>query len=374
MATMSKTCYYETLKIKKSASKREIEVAYRRLAARYHPDSNKEEDAHAKFKECTEAFEVLSDPQKKQLYDQYGHEGVQNGFGGGFSGFGGGDPFDLGDIFGAFFGGRQTQGPRRGRKIQQQVTLTLEEAYTGVKRDISFSRFSVCEDCDGSGAAKGSVLESCVDCDGHGKVVHSLGIVRQYVTCSTCQGEGALASKPCQGCRGEGYKKGEVTIGVSIPAGVDEDTVVQLRGEGQPSPNGGPPGDLEIFIRLEQHPIFQRDRSRLLLRLPISYTQATLGAEVEVPTLSGPTTFDIPSGTQSGQVFRLAGKGMPDARGGGTGELAVQVFIEVPKKLDVEQEKLLRQLAELEQNKVAPQRKSFLEQMRDYLTGSTANN
>lgn len=377
MATMAKKCYYETLKIEKSASKREIEVAYRRLAARYHPDSNKSEDAHERFKECTEAFEVLTDPQKRQVYDRYGHEGLQGGMGGGggFGGspFGDGMPIDLHDFVGAVFGGRSTHGPMRGDHIQRQISLTLEEAYAGVQRDITFSRIEQCEDCEGTGAAPGAVLESCVDCQGQGKVMRSLmGIVRTYATCPTCRGEGRLVSKPCQGCRGEGYKKAQRSLTITIPPGVTEETVVETRGEGQPSFNGGPPGDLQIYIRLKQHPLFQRDRNRLILRLPISYTQAALGATVEVPTLGGPASLDIPGGTQNGHVFRMAGKGMR-IHGGGIGELAVQVFIEVPKKLDAEQEKLLRELAEIENKQVAPQRKSFLEQVKDYFTGSDAS-
>lgn len=371
MATMAKRDYYETLGVDRSASAKEIATAYRRMAARCHPDSNKSEKAHKQFKECAEAYAVLSDQEKRDAYNRYGHAGV-DGSGGGF-------PFgEAGDIFDAFselfgggggFGGRRSR-VRKGRDIQVSATLTLEEAYAGVERELTFHRPESCETCEGSGAAPGSVRQSCSQCGGHGQVLQSMGIVSMQRTCPSCSGAGSVVSNPCQSCRGDGFTESTVTLTMAIPPGVDDQMTVVKPGEGQPSASGGPPGDLHCVIRVKPHSIFQRDRNRLILRLPITYTQAVLGGKVELPTLAGPEMFQIPAGTQSGHVFRIRGKGMPDPNGGPTGELAVQAFIEVPKKIDQDQEALLRQLAEIEHTQVAPQRKSFLQQVKEYFTGS----
>lgn len=372
MATMSqKACYYEILGVSRNATSKEIADAYRKLAIKYHPDSHPgDEDATQRFKEAAEAYEVLSDETKRARYDQYGHAGV-DGSAGQFHSVDDildafGDMFG-GSVFGDFFGGgRRGTRARRGRDIRCEVTLDLEEAARGVTKTVEFQRSRMCDQCEGTGAASGSTRETCRRCGGHGQVVQSAGILRVQTTCPTCRGAGAVISRPCRKCSGSGYVAGRVTIDVAIPAGVDDGMRVRLPGEGEPSPDGGPPGDCYCFVAVREHPLFHRDGSHLILQLPIAYTQAALGSTIEVPTLEGPDRLEMPAGTQSGEVFRLRRRGMPDPHGGAKGDLLVQVFIEVPKQLDAEQEQLLRQLAEREHAEVTPQRRSFLDKLRDY--------
>lgn len=366
--------YYEVLGVSRTASAKEISSAYRRLALKYHPDSNPgDEDAVEKFKEAAEAYEVLGDPDKRARYDQYGHAGVDSQYGGQphftdiediFEAFGG--------IFGDMFGGAHRRGGRRvrrGNDVRCDVTLDLAEAARGVTKTVEFMRRSRCEKCRGSGAAPGSQRETCRRCGGRGQVVQSAGILRVQTTCPTCQGEGTIVTDPCDECRGQGTVAGKVKLDVHIPAGIDDGMRVRLAGEGEPSPDGGPPGDCYCFVTVRKHKLFHRDGNHLVLQMPITYTQAALGATIEIPTLQGKDSLTVPPGTQSGEVFRLRGRGMPDPRGGGVGDLLVQTFVEIPKKLTPKQEKLLRELAELEEKHVTPHRKGFLEKLKDYFTG-----
>lgn len=368
-----KTCYYETLQVERSASKQQIDRAYRKMAIKYHPDSNRgDDDAVEKFKEATEAYEVLSDPDKRARYDRYGHSGVEGGVHQFndvediFEAFG--DLFG-GGMFGDLFGGRGGRGRRRVRRgadIRCDVTLSLEEAARGTHKDVSFRRRVRCDTCEGSGAARGSEPITCNTCGGRGQVVQSAGILRVQTACPDCGGAGQKIGEPCADCRGTGLQNEKAELNVEIPAGVDDGMRVRLQGEGEASPNGGPPGDCYCFITVRPHELFKRDGNHLILQLPISFSQAALGAEIEVPTLSGPHMLRIDSGTQGGEVFTVRGQGITDPRTGRAGDLLVQVLVEVPKKLSAEQEKLLRQLAELDHEAVLPHRKSFLEKLRNF--------
>lgn len=377
MATMAqKRDYYEVLGISRSASDREIANAYRKLALKYHPDANSDdENATLRFKEAAEAYEVLNDAEKRARYDQYGHAGLE----------GGGSQFhDVEDIFEAFGGlfgdlfggggGRRRGGGRRQRRgadVRCDATLDLEEAAKGVTKTVEFARSKACGTCGATGVTPGSSKQTCNRCGGRGQVVQSAGILRVQTACPACQGAGAIISDPCRDCRGQGYTPAKVTLDVAVPAGVDDGMRVRLPGEGEPSPDGGPPGDCYCFVSVRKHRLFERDGSHLILRLPMTYTQAALGATIEVPTLDGPYDLKVPAGTQPGDVFRIRGQGMPDPRGGARGELLVQTFIEIPKKLSAEQETLLRELAELEHSDVTPHRKSFLKTLRDYFATVT---
>ncbi len=370
-------CFYEVLGVDRSADKATIDKAYRKLAIRYHPDSNRnDESAVAKFKEASEAYEVLSDPEKRARYDQFGHAGVNGGgpqfqdmedildaFGDLFSGGA------FGDLFGRGRGARQGR-VRPGADVRCDVTLSLEEAANGVSKDVSFSRRIQCESCDGSGAAAGSKPEQCPTCRGQGQVIQSAGILRVQTACPRCRGTGRLIGSPCRDCGGQGLRTERVQRNVDIPAGVDDGMRVRVPGEGEASPDpGGSPGDCYLFITVRPHSLFHRDGRDLLLQLPISYSQAALGADIDVPTLSGPQPLRIPAGTHSGDVFSLRGHGMPDPRGGGRkGDLRVQVLIEVPATLSPRQEELLRELADLEHEDVLPKRKSFLEKIQALFT------
>jgi len=369
--------YYEVLSVSRTATEKVIAGAYRQIAIQNHPDSNQGDDeATERFKEAAEAYEVLGDQEKRARYDRYGHAGVSNGggrahqsaedifeaFGDMFGGAGG----IFGDIFGG--GGRRRGGrrQRQGANVKVEVTLDLEEAAKGVNKTIEFDRSEKCDSCQGSGSRPGSSPETCSRCRGQGQVVQSAGILRVQTTCPSCRGSGSVISDPCAGCRGKGFVARARKIDVAIPAGVDSGMQVRVPGEGEPSPDGGPPGDCYCFIVVREHSLFERDGEHLILRLPMTYPQAALGAEVQVPTLDGTTDLTIPPGTQSGDVFRIHGRGLADPRHGGKGDMLVQAFIEVPKKLPAEQETLLRQLAELEHSQVSPHRKSFLEKLKDY--------
>lgn len=363
--------YYEVLEVSRTATSSELSRAYRKLAIKYHPDSNRDdEDAISKFKEAAVAYEVLSDEQKRALYDRYGHAGVDGNAAAGFQDVG--DIFNaFGDIFGGtifedFFGGRTRSRVRRGADIRCDVTLDLEEAATGVRKQVSLTRHERCEPCDGSGAAPGSQPEVCGRCRGQGQVVQATGILRVQTTCPQCRGAGKVITSPCHECDGSGAQPHEVVLEVAIPAGVDDGMRVRLAEEGQASPDGGPAGDAYCFIHVRNHPMFHREGSDLQLQVPLSYCQAVLGTDIEIPTLGGKKTISIPGGTQSGEVFQLRGMGMPDPRSGVKGDLLVQTFVEIPKKVDAKQEALLRQLAELEDEHVTPHRKSFIKRVVDY--------
>ncbi len=364
--------YYEVLGVERSASQKEIARSYRKLAVEFHPDKNPgDEDAAKSFKEAAEAYEILSDQEKRARYDQYGHAGIEGGSGFGnaediFSAFSeifGGGMFD--SFFGGGGGGRTRV--RKGQDVQVEVQLTLEEAAAGVTKPINFQRSKLCQPCSGSGAQPGTQPENCQTCGGRGQVLQSAGILRVQTTCPHCGGRGRSIPHPCNDCRGRGYVGDQVELDVSIPAGVDDGMRVRLRGEGEPSPAGGPAGDCYCYVAVERHSIFHRDGNNLIIQLPIAYTQAALGAEIDVPTLDGADKLKIPGGTQSGEIFKLNGRGMPDPHGRRQGDLLIQTFIETPKKIKGRQEELLRELAELENKDVSPQRKSFLEKIKEYL-------
>ncbi len=326
--------YYEVLGVSRDVSSRDIATAYRKLAIKYHPDSNSDdENATEKFKEAATAFEVLNDAEKRALYDQFGHAGVDGSGGGGahfndvedvFEAFG--DMFG-GGVFGDLFGRRGRGRHHRGADIRADVTLDLEEAALGVTKTLKFAKKKLCDTCGGDGSQPGSKPETCSRCRGQGKVVQSAGILRVQTTCPACGGAGKIISSPCPDCRGAGMVGQKTKLEVAIPAGVDDGMRVRLTGEGDPSPDGGPPGDCYCFIRVREHQFFERDGQSLILRLPITYTQAALGATVEVPTLVGRQELKIPAGTQSGEVFRMRGFGMPDPHRSGKGDLLVQTRI-----------------------------------------------
>lgn len=369
--------YYEVLGVVRTASDKEIAAAYRTLAIQYHPDKNPgNEEAVAQFKECAEAFEVLSDTDKRSRYDRYGHAGLEGS--GGAPHFGDvndifeafGDIFGEG-IFGDIFGGRRGRGgrgrrARRGSDVRADVTLDLLEAARGVTKKIQFERLERCEECHGSGAKRGSQPEACRYCGGQGQVIQTTGIFRVQTTCPACRGAGSTIKDPCPQCRGEGQVRRRLQRDVRIPPGVDGDTRLRLGGEGNQSAEGGTPGDCYCFITVKEHSLFHREGQHLVCQMPLTYSQAALGATVEVPTLDGREELTIPPGTQPGDVFRLRGRGMPDPRQRGQGDLLVQVHLDVPKTLTPRQEELLRELAEEEQTNVSPHRKSFFEKLKEY--------
>jgi molecular chaperone DnaJ len=369
----AKRDYYEVLGVVRTASDKEIANAYRKLAIQYHPDKNPgDEEAVARFKECAEAFEVLSDSDKRARYDRYGHAGVE-GPGGGphFSDVN--DVFEaFGDIFGEglfgeiFGGGRRGRRTRRGGDVRSDVSLDLLEAARGATKKVRFERLERCDECRGSGAKPGSKPETCRYCGGQGQVIQTTGIFRVQTTCPACRGAGSTIKDPCPACRGEGQMRRRVEREVRIPPGVDNDTRLRLGGEGNQSAEGGTPGDCYCFISVKEHTLFHREGQHLVCQIPLTYSQAALGAKIDVPTLDGREELTIPAGTQPGDVFRLRGRGMPDARQRGMGDLLVQVSLEVPKTLTPRQEELLRELAEEEQANVSAHRKSFFEKLKDY--------
>ncbi len=371
----AKRDYYEVLGVDRSAAEKEISDAYRKLALKYHPDRNpSDEEAVKRFKEAAEAFEVLNHADKRARYDRYGHAGLE--------GAGGVPEFrDVNDIFAAFsdifgdslfgemFGGGGRGRARRGANVRCGVTLDLNEAARGATKNVQFDRHEACEACHGSGAKPGTHPEKCRYCGGRGKVVQSAGVFSIQTTCPSCHGEGSVIRDPCPKCHGSGYVLGRVTREVKIPPGVDNNTRLRLQAEGEPSPHGGPRGDCYCFISVREHPLFQRNGRDLVCQVPITYSQAALGAKVEVPSLDGREEFEVPAGTQSGDVFRLRGKGMPDVQSRHRGDLMVQVYVEVPKRLAPEHQRVLRELAEIENVHVSPQRKSFVSKLKEYFQG-----
>jgi molecular chaperone DnaJ len=368
--------YYEVLGIDRRATPTQITEAYRRLAIRFHPDKNPgNADAAARFKEAARAFEVLSDPDLRSRYDRFGHAGVEGGRTHGFDDIA--DVFEAfgdlfgGGIFGEAFGGgrRRSNRPRKGRDVACVVSLSLLEAARGVTKTIAFVRHEPCSTCDGSGAKPGTSPESCEYCGGHGQVIQSSGVFRLQTTCPACRGAGRVVKDACAGCRGAGLVEERVERPLAIPAGVDNDVRIRLAGEGEPGGNGGPPGDCYVTIEVEEHPFLTRQGRDLHCDVPITFTQAALGATIEVPTLDGPRPLDIARGTQSGDVVRVRGFGMPEVRGRGLGDLHVHVHVEVPKTLSPKAESLLRELAAEEQAAVSPKRSSFFSRLTEYFQG-----
>jgi len=350
---MSKRDYYEVLGVSKDASERDIKKAYKRLAMKFHPDRTQgDKSKEEQFKEVKEAYEVLNDDQKRAAYDQYGHAAFQQGgHGGGGFGGGQGDFGDIfGDVFGDIFGGGRGRGgqsrARRGSDLRYNLDLSLEEAVKGKTLEIKVPTFVSCEPCDGSGAKKGTKPQTCPTCHGHGQVQMRQGLFAVQQTCPTCGGKGKTISDPCPSCRGQGRVEKTKTLSVKIPPGVDTGDRIRLAGEGEAGEHGAPAGDLYVQANVKDHPIFVRDENHLYCEVPISFTTAALGGEIEVPTLEGKVKLKIPKETQTGKMFRLRGKGVKSVRSTSTGDLMCKVVIETPVNLSGDQADLLRQLDE----------------------------
>jgi molecular chaperone DnaJ len=367
--------YYEVLGVERRASSTQITDAYRKLAIRWHPDKNPgSEEAAVRFKEAARAFEVLSDPDLRSRYDRFGHAGVQGGGRHDFNEIG--DIFEaFGDLFGggifgeAFGGRRRGTRPRKGRDVFCQVSLSLVEAARGATKTVEFARHETCTTCDGSGAKKGTKPQPCDYCGGQGQVIQSAGVFRLQTTCPSCRGAGTVIREKCPACGGDGTTEERAERSVVIPAGVDNDVRMRLAGEGEPGGNGGPPGDCYCVIEVEDHPFLKRDGRDLHCEVPITFTQAALGATVDVPTLDGPKPLQVARGTQSGDVVRVRGLGMPEMRGRGIGDLHVHLQVEVPKTLSPRAEQLLRELADEEHAAVSPRRSSFFARLAEYFQG-----
>lgn len=368
--------YYDVLGVGKGASPDDIKRAYRQAAMKYHPDRNKEPDAAEKFKEASEAYEVLSDAEKRNRYDRHGHEGLRGVGMHDFSGMQVDDIFSIfGDLFGEAIGGRGRQRADRGVDIQTAIDIELKDVRTGVKRTLRLERMDFCQPCGGKGAEPGSNPIKCRTCGGYGQVERQANmgffVTRSVVACPTCRGRGTMIDKPCKSCHGEGRSPRECVIEVTVPAGIHDGQRIRVRGEGEPGASGTSRGDLHVIVQVREHPFFIRDGDDLVCRLPISFTQAALGAEIEVPTLTGTQMLRIPPGTQFGQTFKLSGEGLPNIRGGRGGDEIVQVLIEIPKKLSKAQQELLRKYAATEDLSVLPESKGFFERMKEYLMGDS---
>ncbi|WP_198245116.1 molecular chaperone DnaJ [methane-oxidizing endosymbiont of Gigantopelta aegis] len=347
---MAKEDYYKILGIARTASEVEIKKSYRRLAMKYHPDRNKDNstEAEIKFKEIKEAYEVLSDPKKRSAYDQFGHAGVDNSFGGA-GGFSGAESFSdiFGDVFGDIFGGggrQRSGGAQRGADLRYNLELTLEEAVHGTEATVKVPVMVKCDECGGSGAKKGSAPVTCTTCHGHGQVRMQQGFFSIQQTCPTCHGSGQKIKDPCRKCHGQGRVQETKTLSVKVPAGVDTGDRIRLAGEGEAGVMGGPAGDLYVQVHVKEHPIFTREGADLYCEVPINFPTACLGGELEVPTLDGKVKLKIPAETQTGKLFRLRGKGVKPVRGGPAGDLICRVVIETPVKLNKEQRELLEKL------------------------------
>jgi len=378
--------YYEVLGIGKNATDAEIKSAYRKLAKKYHPDLNPgDKEAEEKFKEVNEANDVLSDPQKRQRYDQFGFAGVDPNYaaanGGGAGGFGGGfGGVDLGDIFGDIFGGgfsgfgggsstRTANVPRKGHDIQASVILTFEEAAHGCSKKITINRQDTCPDCGGTGAAKGTSPETCPDCGGRGYVVTQqrtpFGVMQSQQPCSHCGGRGTIIRNPCKTCRGTGKTAARKSLEINIPAGIDDDQNIALRGQGDAGSNGGPAGDVIVHVTVKADPMFERDGYDVTIHVPITFSQAVLGDDVEVPTVDGRIVQHIPEGTQSGTKFRLRGQGIQYLNGRGRGDQYVIVDVEIPKKVTRAQREALKAFEDSMKEDNYEKRKGFFKNLRD---------
>jgi molecular chaperone DnaJ len=371
---MSKRDYYEVLDVARTATEAELKKAYRRLAMKYHPDRNpNDHEAEERFKEVKEAYEVLTDPQRRAVYDQYGHEGL-SGRGGGHGGFGGADAFSdiFGDVFGDIFGAGRRGGGRqvyRGADLRYDLELDLEQAVFGHTATIDFTTLTECEPCGGSGAAPGSKTTTCETCNGIGQVRMQQGFFAVQQTCPRCKGRGQTISQPCDSCLGQGRVRKKKTLSVKVPAGVDTGDRIRLSGEGEAGRNGGPAGDLYVEVRVREHPIFERDGSHLSCEVPVSFVTAALGGVVEVPTLGGTVELKVPAETQSGRVFRLREKGVRPVRGGPTGDLFCRLVVETPVNLTEEQRELLRKFDDTMQKSSrnhSPRERSWLDGVKRF--------
>lgn len=373
--------YYEILGVNKSATEEEIKKAYRTKAKQHHPDLNpNDKNAEANFKQVNEAYEVLSDKEKRARYDQFGHSGVDPNFagtnGGGFD-FDFGDFGDLGDLFGSFFGGgfgnnsrrRDPNAPRRGADSSATITISFEEAAKGVSKNITTTRIENCPTCDGTGAKNGSSPKTCPNCKGQGQVRISqrtpFGIMQTTRTCDRCVGKGRIIEDPCTTCSGAGRVRTTKTVSVNIPAGIDDGQILNVRGQGDTGINNGPPGDLHITVGVRPHPIFKREGFDIWCEVPITFAQAALGDEITVPTLDGPVSYSIHPGTQPGDTFKLRSKGIPQINGRGKGDQYVKVTVEIPKKLTDRQKEILKSFEEAASDKNYVKRKSFFDKLKD---------
>ena len=374
---MSKRDYYEVLGVDRSAADQEIKKAYRRIAMKYHPDRNPDDqDADAKFKEATEAYDVLMNAEKRSAYDQFGHAGVDQNMGGGFQG---GASFSdiFGDVFGDIFGGGGSggrQGPQRGSDLRYTMEVSLEEAVRGATREIKVPTLQHCDTCDGSGAKPGSNPVTCGSCGGSGQVRMQQGFFQVQQTCPKCRGRGKTISDPCLDCRGQGLLEKTKTLSVKVPPGVDTGDRIRLSGEGEAGPSGGPNGDLFVQIAVRQHNLFERDGRHLYCEVPINFVDAALGGELEVPTLDGKVKLKIPAETQTGKMFRLRGKGVQPVRGGPIGDLMCRAVVETPVNLSSRQKQLLEELrSTLDEggNRQSPRQSSWFEGVKSFFDGMT---
>jgi molecular chaperone DnaJ len=377
----TKRDYYEILSVARTAGDEEIKRAYRKMAMKFHPDrvTGDKSEAEVRFKECSEAYEVLSDPQKRQRYDQYGHAGLsgQHDF----------SHMDVSDIFSMFdeifgglggFGGRGGGGrgrgsgaAHRGFDLETQVELTLDEVAKGAEKTIEFERQDLCHICRGTGAKPGTSPVACPQCGGQGRIAQQGfgGMFRMVTACPACRGQGTVVRERCPSCSGSGRQVQKRVVKINIPPGVHEGQAVRVQGEGEPGMGGGPHGDLHCYITIKAHVLFSRHNNDLVCQLPLSFTQAALGARIEVPTLDGKEDLDVPPGTQHGEVFKLKGRGLPDLRSRRAGDELIQVLVEVPRKLTDRQKELLREFSATEDVNVLPARRSFLEKLKRALTG-----
>ena len=363
---MSKRDYYEILGVARDSSEKDIKKAYRRVAMKFHPDRNPDDkDSEEKFKEASEAYEILSDSQKRAAYDQYGHDAVSGNAGAGGFGGGNGNFSDIfGDVFGDIFGG----GPARGSDLRYNLDIDLEEAVKGTDVKIRVPTLVSCEPCNGSGAKKGSSPVTCTTCGGVGQVRMQQGFFSVQQTCPNCRGKGKMISDPCNSCHGQGLKEETKTLSVKVPPGVDTGDRIRLSGEGEAGPDGGPSGDLFVQINVRAHSIFERDGKNLYCEVPISIIDASLGGELEVPTLDGRVKLKIPEETQTGKLFRLRGKGVAPVRGGSTGDLLCRVVLETPANLTKKQKELLKQLQESfeQEGNQSPKKSSWFEGVKNF--------
>lgn len=380
---MAKRDYYEVLGVDRNATERDIKKAYRRLAMKYHPDRTKGDKAlEEKFKEANDAYEVLVDSEKRQAYDQFGHAAFEQGRGAGSGGFGGADFSDVfGDVFGDIFGGgrgRQRSRAQRGSDLRYNLELTLEEAVKGKSQALKIPTLASCDDCQGSGAAPGSKKETCDYCHGQGQIQMRQGFFAVQQTCPKCHGQGEIIKNPCKTCHGEGRRQRTKTLNVKIPAGVDTGDRIRLAGEGEAGLHGAPAGDLYVQVQVREHAIFKREGNNLSCDIPISFTQAALGGEVEVPTLDGRVKLKIPSETQTGKQFRLRGKGVKSLRSGVVGDLICKAVIETPVNLSAKQKEYLQSLDEsmgkgAEAAKYRPKEKGFFDGVKKFFDDLTGN-
>ncbi|MEQ1497084.1 MAG: molecular chaperone DnaJ [Novosphingobium sp.] len=368
--------YYELLEIQRSADDAVIKSSYRKLAMRWHPDKNPGDgDAEARFKAISEAYDCLKDPQKRAAYDRFGHEAFKQGMSGGGGGGQGGAGFsDLGDIFetifGSAFGGGGRGQARRGADLRYDMEVSLEEAFHGKQAEIEIEVSAQCEPCEGKGSEPGTGTRRCNLCGGHGKVRAQQGFFMVERACPTCHGRGEVIEKPCRKCRGEGRIDQPQKLEVNVPPGVDTGTRIRLGGKGEAGPFGSPPGDLYIFIHTRRHGVFEREGTNLVTRVPIPFTRAALGGEIEIPGLDGERiSIDIPAGIQSGKQLRKRGAGMPVLQGRGRGDLVIEIMVETPTKLSARQKELLRELQETETGDETPQSKGFFDRIKDALGG-----